>query len=113
MVQYYNILGKQVGSHYVSPGPPPSLHPLALSRLCKTQQTSQEERETLTPRPSFQLAIATLTTLFGGSYAFIGGGGKKTTATPPINASTPDEADFIKYITPRPHPSCEPEEHAR
>ncbi|CAK7199685.1 hypothetical protein SEUCBS139899_002368 [Sporothrix eucalyptigena] len=43
---------------------------------------------------SHYLAIATLTALFGGIYASTGGA-KKTTATPPINASSSDEADFI------------------
>lgn len=43
-----------------------------------------------------QLAIATLTTLFGGAYLMVGG--KKAPApTPPINASSTDELDFIKY----------------
>ncbi|EGS21809.1 uncharacterized protein CTHT_0036790 [Thermochaetoides thermophila DSM 1495] len=57
MVQKYNILGAQVGSHY--------------------------------------LAMGILGTLFGTAYAF-SGGSKKTPATPPINASSSDEADFIK-----------------
>ncbi|KAH8900204.1 hypothetical protein GQ53DRAFT_741159 [Thozetella sp. PMI_491] len=46
---------------------------------------------------SHYLAIATLTTFFGSAYAF--SGGKKTPAAgnlPPINASSSDEADFIK-----------------
>ncbi|KAK4232950.1 hypothetical protein C8A03DRAFT_39379 [Achaetomium macrosporum] len=58
MVQKYNILGTQVGSHY--------------------------------------LAMGVLGTLFGGVYAATRGGKKTTPATPPINASSPDEADFIK-----------------
>ncbi|KIH88839.1 hypothetical protein SPBR_07908 [Sporothrix brasiliensis 5110] len=45
---------------------------------------------------SHYLAIATLSTLFGGIYAATRGSGQKTTATPPINASSSDEADFIK-----------------
>ncbi|CAK7270089.1 hypothetical protein SEPCBS57363_003926 [Sporothrix epigloea] len=39
--------------------------------------------------------MATLTALFGGIYAATGGASKKTLATPPINASSSDEADFI------------------
>jgi F-type H+-transporting ATPase subunit k len=36
--------------------------------------------------------------LFGGSYLALGGSSsKKATQTPPINASSPDEADFIQY----------------
>ncbi|KAK1834249.1 hypothetical protein QBC39DRAFT_252542 [Podospora conica] len=46
---------------------------------------------------SHYLAMLTLGTLFGTSYAMIGGSKKpQPGATPPINASTPDEADFIK-----------------
>ncbi|KAI1095058.1 hypothetical protein F5B19DRAFT_397531 [Rostrohypoxylon terebratum] len=59
MVAMYNIMGRQVGSHY--------------------------------------LAMGVLATLFGGSFlALRGGGNKKINQTPPINASTPDEADFIQ-----------------
>ncbi|KAI0147613.1 hypothetical protein GGR57DRAFT_476149 [Xylariaceae sp. FL1272] len=55
----YNVLGRQVGSHY--------------------------------------LAMGVLGALFGGSYLALSGGSKKTaTQTPPINASSPDEADFIQ-----------------
>ncbi|KEZ41416.1 hypothetical protein SAPIO_CDS7545 [Scedosporium apiospermum] len=47
---------------------------------------------------SHWLAIATLSTLFTGTYLASSGGSskKQSTTTPPINASTPDEADFIK-----------------
>ncbi|KAI0845526.1 hypothetical protein F5Y00DRAFT_265478 [Daldinia vernicosa] len=58
MVATYNILGRQIGSHY--------------------------------------LAMGVLATLFTGSYLGIKGASKKTTQTPPINASSPDEADFIQ-----------------
>ncbi|PKS09273.1 hypothetical protein jhhlp_003887 [Lomentospora prolificans] len=60
MVQMYTILGRQVGSHWLS--------------------------------------IATLSTLFAGTYlATSGGSSKKQSATiPPINASSPDEENFIK-----------------
>ena len=46
-----------------------------------------------------QLAMATLTALFGGVYSATGSSKPKTIATPPINASTSDEADFIKYVS--------------
>lgn len=49
-----------------------------------------------------QLAIATLTGLFGTVYATTGGK-KTTTATPPINASSSDEEDFIKSVYERPY----------
>ncbi|OTA83662.1 hypothetical protein M434DRAFT_400637 [Hypoxylon sp. CO27-5] len=58
MVQMYTILGRQVGSHYLSMG--------------------------------------VLAALFGGGYFAFSGGSKKPTQTPPINASSPDEADFIQ-----------------
>ncbi|KAK0702039.1 hypothetical protein B0T26DRAFT_659600 [Lasiosphaeria miniovina] len=41
------------------------------------------------------LAIGTLTTMFTGVYLSVGGS-KAPAATPPINASSSDEADFIK-----------------
>lgn len=46
--------------------------------------------------------MATLTAIFSGGYLSLSGGAPKTTAAPPINASSPDEADFIKY-TPTPY----------
>ncbi|KAI1811648.1 hypothetical protein GGS20DRAFT_588330 [Poronia punctata] len=59
MVQMYNILGRQIGSHY--------------------------------------LALGVLGTLFGGTYLAVSGPSKKTAqTTPPINASSSDEADFIQ-----------------
>ncbi|OTB06280.1 hypothetical protein M426DRAFT_319022 [Hypoxylon sp. CI-4A] len=58
MVQMYNVLGRQIGSHY--------------------------------------LAMGVLSALFGGTYLSLSGGSKKPTQAPPINASSPDEADFIQ-----------------
>ena len=46
-----------------------------------------------------QLAMGVLGALFGGSYMAFSGPSKKTVQTPPINASSPDEADFIQYVT--------------
>lgn len=46
-----------------------------------------------------QLALGILTSLFAGiGYASSGGAKKMTGSTPPINASTKDEADFIQYV---------------
>ncbi|KAI0380131.1 hypothetical protein F5Y04DRAFT_282261 [Hypomontagnella monticulosa] len=45
---------------------------------------------------SHYLAIGVLTAMFSGSYLATRGGGKKATQAPPINASSPDEADFIQ-----------------
>ncbi|KAJ9143898.1 hypothetical protein NKR19_g6694 [Coniochaeta hoffmannii] len=58
MVQYYNIFGRQVGSHH--------------------------------------LAMGVLATIFGGSYVALSSPSKTPAAAPPINASSSDEADFIK-----------------
>ncbi|KAJ9136518.1 hypothetical protein NKR23_g9883 [Pleurostoma richardsiae] len=45
---------------------------------------------------SHYLAMATLAALFGGTKLALGGSKKPVNNTPPINASSPDEADFIK-----------------
>ncbi|KAK3400015.1 hypothetical protein B0T20DRAFT_452149 [Sordaria brevicollis] len=45
--------------------------------------------------PNTSLAMGVLGSLFGGVY-LASGGSSKTPATPPINASSSDEADFIK-----------------
>lgn len=47
-----------------------------------------------------QLAIGTLTTVFGGAFLATRGGGKKEGAknTPPINASSKEEENFITYV---------------
>ncbi|TVY58501.1 hypothetical protein LCER1_G002471 [Lachnellula cervina] len=59
MTVFYNIAGRQIGSHY--------------------------------------LAIATLSTVFGGAYlAMSGGSAAKKSQGPPINAQSPDEEKFIK-----------------
>jgi F-type H+-transporting ATPase subunit k len=41
--------------------------------------------------------MATLGTLFGGSWLAMRGGAKKTAEGPPINASSKDEEAFIQY----------------
>ncbi|KAJ1331789.1 ATP synthase subunit K family protein [Microdochium nivale] len=60
MVQMYNVLGRQIGSHY--------------------------------------LAMGVLGSLFGGVTLALSGPSKKPLAqqTPPINASSSDETDFIQ-----------------
>ncbi|KAI1401211.1 hypothetical protein F4819DRAFT_486857 [Hypoxylon fuscum] len=45
---------------------------------------------------SHYLSMAVLAGLFGAGYVGLSGGSKKPTQTPPINASSPDEADFIQ-----------------
>ncbi|THZ02353.1 hypothetical protein D6C92_00640 [Aureobasidium pullulans] len=48
---------------------------------------------------SHHLALGILTSLFAGiGYASSGGSKKITGSTPPINASSKDEADFIQYV---------------
>lgn len=42
--------------------------------------------------------MGVLGALFGGTTLALRGGGNKTTQAPPINASSSDEADFIKYL---------------
>ncbi|TVY30225.1 ATP synthase subunit K, mitochondrial [Lachnellula hyalina] len=60
MTVFYNIAGRQIGSHY--------------------------------------LAIATLSTVFGGAYYALSGGSSaaKKSQGPPLNAQSPDEEKFIK-----------------
>lgn len=44
--------------------------------------------------------MATLGTIFAGSWAATGSSAKpKTSAGPPINASSKEEGDFIQYVT--------------
>ncbi|KAJ4425125.1 hypothetical protein N0V82_000180 [Gnomoniopsis sp. IMI 355080] len=45
---------------------------------------------------SHYLAMGVLGALFGGSALALRGGGNKPAQAPPINASSSDEADFIK-----------------
>jgi F-type H+-transporting ATPase subunit k len=46
-----------------------------------------------------QLAMATLGSIFAGSWAAMSGGEKpKTAQGPPINASSKDEENFIQYV---------------
>ncbi|ORY58161.1 uncharacterized protein BCR38DRAFT_489638 [Pseudomassariella vexata] len=46
---------------------------------------------------SHYLAMGVLSTLFGGTFLALSGPSKKTaTQTPPINASSSDEENFIK-----------------
>lgn len=51
----------------------------------------------------FQLAMGVLATLFGGSALALRGGNKTAVKAPPLNASSSDEADFIKYLDRLPH----------
>ncbi|KAI2614708.1 uncharacterized protein GGS25DRAFT_472783 [Hypoxylon fragiforme] len=45
---------------------------------------------------SHYLAMGVLSAIFGGAYLGLKGPSKKTTQAPPINASSPDESDFIQ-----------------
>ncbi|KAL3965582.1 hypothetical protein ACCO45_002586 [Purpureocillium lilacinum] len=77
-VAYYNVAGMRLGSH----------HP-----ACRMSTASKHETD-----ESSQIAMGWLATLFGGTY-YAMSGPKKAAAdkvTPPINASSSDEADFIK-----------------
>jgi len=44
--------------------------------------------------------MGVLATIFGGSYVALSSPSKTPAAAPPINASSSDEADFIKYESP-------------
>lgn len=44
--------------------------------------------------------MGVLGALFGGTGLALSGPSKPATQTPPINAASSDEADFIKYILP-------------
>ncbi|PVH74966.1 hypothetical protein DL98DRAFT_428465 [Cadophora sp. DSE1049] len=48
---------------------------------------------------SHVLAMVTLGALFGGTALSMGGSTAKKTQGPPINASSPDEESFIKYVS--------------
>jgi hypothetical protein len=73
----YNVLGRQVGSHYVRSIPLPS-YSMPANHLP-------------------QLAIATLSVTFGGSWLAMRGDGSQKAKTPPTNASSKDEEAFIQY----------------
>lgn len=45
--------------------------------------------------------MGVLGALFGGAKLGLSGGSKAATQTPPINAGSNEEADFIKYLSPR------------
>ncbi|TGJ86210.1 hypothetical protein E0Z10_g2531 [Xylaria hypoxylon] len=45
---------------------------------------------------SHHLAMGVLGALFSGTYLALSGSSKKGTQIPPINASTPEEGDFIQ-----------------
>ena len=81
----YSIAGRQVGSHWVTiPSSTPSPIP--------------QTPHLLTPILHQKLAIATLSTVFGGTFAYAKSGPAKATTTPPINASSKDEEKFIQYV---------------
>ncbi|KAK4544060.1 hypothetical protein LTR36_004558 [Oleoguttula mirabilis] len=44
---------------------------------------------------SHMLAIGILSTMFGGTYAMMGGSKKKAELGPPLNATSKDEENFI------------------
>lgn len=51
---------------------------------------------------ALQLAMGVLATIFGGSAVALRGGNTAAPKAPPLNASSSDEADFIKYFEPCP-----------
>ncbi|KAJ5341555.1 hypothetical protein N7541_010679 [Penicillium brevicompactum] len=58
---------------------------------------------------SHVLAMATLGSIFAGSWLAAGGGEKpKTAQGPPINASSKDEENFIQYVHVLPNGPSQP-----
>ncbi|KAL1641308.1 hypothetical protein SLS58_006210 [Diplodia intermedia] len=55
---------------------------------------------------SHVLAMGVLGTLFGGIFAATGGSKKVANATPPINAASKDEENFIQYASAVPTVRC-------
>lgn len=99
MVVMYNILGRQVGSHYVSsPHIPYSQTTLAVA-FERHYRLSLNVRLLTEGMLYKQLALATLGTTFLGAYVAMSGGDKKKKETgPPINATSKDEEKFIQYV---------------
>ncbi|MBE3050383.1 ATP19 family protein [Candidatus Bathyarchaeota archaeon] len=100
MVQYYSVLGRQVGSHYVR---------LLLARRrkppCETLPAGRD------PANAYwkQLAMGVLGTMFGGVFMSLSGGSKTAIpAAPPINASSSDEENFVKCVVYRDEPPNRP-----
>lgn len=52
--------------------------------------------------------MGVLAAMFGGVSVATSGPSKKATQTPPLNAASSDEADFIKYIQTRTPPPPSP-----
>lgn len=96
MVVYYKVFGQSVGSHWV--------------RLPTSSMPDPPSTDSLLPRHgwiiegpladkhAFQLSIATLSTLFVGSWAMTGGKKADAQKGPPINAKSKDEEDFVTYV---------------
>lgn len=83
---------------------PSQLHPARRGPRSRSRPAATIEPHVLTL--FLQLAMLTLGTLFGTSYAMAGGSKKpQAGATPPLNASSPDEADFIKCAFPNTLPT--------
>lgn len=72
-----------------------------LKALKSDERAPCSPQQSLTCVNHLQLAMGILGSLFGGAY-YAASGPKKpiATATPPINAGSSDEADFITYVAP-------------
>ncbi|KAK7523619.1 hypothetical protein IWZ03DRAFT_410471 [Phyllosticta citriasiana] len=91
MVQYYQIAGRKVGSHVVRR----SSQPAAPRNSCPSLLHLQLPHRP--PALAAALSIGVLGTLFGGIALATGGSkAKKVDNTPPINASSKDEENFIQ-----------------
>ena len=56
-------------------------------------------KEPLLTFRSFQLAMVVLGSIFAGAYVATRGGGQKAQTTPPIQASSKDEENFIQSVS--------------
>jgi hypothetical protein len=100
MVQMYKVLGRQVGSHHVRIIP---LQSSVISfRICDVQLSWGNVLlvHAKLANTFSQLAMGVLATVFGGVALMGSGGQAKKTQGPPINASSSDEENYIKYVCP-------------
>lgn len=90
LIQY-----RQDGRYVQHHGPPGRLPP----RMRATPHDPRDPQLQMIDKVHQQLALGILTSLFAGiGYASSGGAKKVTGSTPPINASSKGEEDFIQYV---------------
>jgi hypothetical protein len=100
MVVQYTIAGQKIGSHWVCYSFVHQHHDS--SRVPSMNEGSSTGPGVLHMKlrliaSVLQLSIATLSTFFVGSWAMMGGKKTEPQRTPPINAGSKDEENFIQY----------------